>query len=92
MVEVAAAVPVVLAVIHVNPKGAVETTKAPVAVRVAAAGVVAIRPPAAVGAVGERVIGKRSASRRRSISCPDALGAQILATRRVSAHQTRRYW
>ena len=92
MVEVATAVPVVLAVIHVNPNGAVEVTTAPVAVRVAAAEVVAIRPQAAVGAVGGGATRKRTASRRRPISCPDALGAQILVTRRVPAHQTRRYW
>ena len=92
MVEVATAVPVVLAVIHVNPKGAVEATTAPVAVRVAAAEVVVIRPPAAVGAAGGGATGERSPPRRRVISCPGALGAQVLATRKVPAHYTRRYW
>ena len=48
MVEVATAVPVVLAVLHVDPKGAVEAITAPVAVKVAAAEVVVIRPPAAL--------------------------------------------
>ena len=92
MVEVATAVPVVLAVIPVDPKGAVETTTAPVAVGVAAAEVVVIRAPAAVGPAGGGVTGERSAPRMRAILCPGALGAQVLATRRVSAHQTRRYW
>ena len=92
VVEVATAVPVVLAVIQVDPKGAVEATTAPGAVGVAAAEVIVIRPPAAVGAADGRGTRERSASRRRVISCPDALGAQVLATRRVPAHQTRRYW
>ena len=89
VVEVATAAPVMLAVIQVDPKGAVQATTAPVAVGVAAAEVVVIRPPAAVGAAGEGAT--RSTPRRRVISCPDALGAQVLATRRVLAHQTRRY-
>ena len=42
--EVAIAVPVVLAVIQVDPKGEVEATTAPVAVGVAAAEVVVICP------------------------------------------------
>ena len=92
MVEVATAVPVVLAVIQVNPKGAVEATTAPVAVGVAAVEVVVIRRPAAVGVAGGGATGQRRAPRRRAISCPGALGAQVLATRRVPAHQTRPYW
>ena len=44
VMEVATAAPVVLAVIQVDPKGAVEATTAPVAVEVAAAEVVVIRP------------------------------------------------
>ena len=92
VVEVATATPVVLAVIQVDPKGAVEATIAPVAVGVAAADGVVIRPPAAVGAAGGGATGEGSALRRRAISCPGALGARVLATRRVPAHQTRRYW
>ena len=90
--EVATAVPVVLAVIQVDPKGAVEAIAAPVAVGVAAVEVVVIRPPAAVGAAGEGATGEMSAPRRRAISCPGALGAQVLATKRASANQMRRYW
>ena len=78
--------------IQVDPKAAVEATAAPVAVGVAAAKVVVIRPPTAVGAAGGGATGERSAPRRRAISGPGVLGAQILATRRVPAHQTRRSW
>ena len=59
---------------------------------VAAAEVVVIRPPTAVGAAGGGATGERSAPQRRAISCPGALGPQILSTRRVPAHQTRRSW
>ena len=83
MVEVATAVPVVLAVIHVDPKRAVEAITAPVAKGAAAAEVVVKRPPAAVGAAGGRAAGERSAPRRRAISCLGAPGAQVLDTRRV---------
>ena len=86
MLEVATVVPVVLAVIQVDRKGAVSTTAAPVTVEVAAAEVVIIRPPAAVGAAGGGTTGERSAPQRRAIWCPGALGAQVLATRRVPAH------
>ena len=86
--EMATAVPVVLAVVQVDPKEAVEATTAPVGVGVVAAEVVVIPPPAAAGAAGGGATGERSAPRRRAISCPDALGAQVLATRRVSDHQT----
>ena len=92
VVEVATAVPVVLAVMQMELKGAVEITTAPVAVGVAAVEVVVIRPPAAVGAAVGGTTGEMSAPRRRAISCPGALGAQILATKRVSANQMRRYW
>ena len=97
MAEVATAVPVMLAVIQVDPKGAVEATAAPVAVGVAAVEVVVIRPPVAVGAAGGGATGggatgEMSAPRRRAISCPGALGAQVLATKRASANQMRRYW
>ena len=92
MMEVAAAVPLVLAVIQVNPKGAVEATTAPVAMGVVAAEVVVIRPSAAIGAAGGGSTRERSAPRRRAILCPGALGAQVLATRRVPAYQTRPYW
>ena len=92
MVEVATAVPVVLAVIQVDPKGEVEATTAPVAVGVEAAEVGVIRPPAAVGAAGGGATRERSAPRKRAILCLGALGAQVLATRRVPAHQTRPYW
>ena len=90
--EVATAVPVVLAVIQVDPKGSVEATTAPVAVGVAAAEVVVTRPLAAVGAAGGGATRQRSAPRSRAISSPGALGAQVLATRRVPAHQTQRHW
>ena len=50
--EVAAAVPVVLAVIQADHKGVVEATTAPVAVGMAAAEEDIIRPQAAVGAAG----------------------------------------
>ena len=92
VVEVATAAPVILPVIQVDPKGAVEVTTASVAVGVAAAEVVIIRSPAAVDTAGGGGTGERSASRRRAILCPGALGAQVLATKRVSAHQTRQYW
>ena len=92
MVEVATVAPVVLAVIQADPKGAVEATTAPVAVGMAAAGEVVIRPQAAAGAAGGGATGERSAPRKKAISCPGALGAQGLATRRVPAHQTLRYW
>ena len=85
VVVVATAAPVVLAVIQVDPK-------VPVVVRVAAAEVVVIRPLAAVCAAGGGATGERSAPRRRAISWPGALCAQVLATRRVPDHQTRRYW
>ena len=91
MVERATAVPVVLAVVQLDPEGAVDATTAPVAVEVAAAEVVVTRPPAAVGAAGGGATGEWSAPRRRAISCPGVLGAQVLATRRVPANQTRRY-
>ena len=91
VVEVATAALDVLVVIQVNPKGALEATTAPVVVGVAAAEVVVIRPPAAVGAAGRGAIGERSTPRRRVVSYPGALGAQVLATRRVPAHQTRLY-
>ena len=83
MVEVATAVPVVLAVIHVDPKRAVEATTAPVAKGAAAAEVVVKRPPAAVGAAGGGAAGERSAPRRRAISCLGAPSPQVLDTRRV---------
>ena len=86
VVEVAAAVPAVLALIQVDPKGAVEITTAPVAVEVAAAEVIVIRSPASVGAAGGGATGARSAPRRRVVSCQGALYAQVLATRRVPAH------
>ena len=89
VVEVATAA--VLAVIQVDPKGAVEAKTAPVAVGVAAAEIIVIRPPAAVGAAGGGATGARSAPRRGVISCPGALD-KVLATRSVPAHQTRRYW
>ena len=92
VVEVAAAVLVVLAVIQVDPNGAVEATTAPVAVGVAAAEVVVIRPPTAIGAAGGGGTGERSAPRRRGISYPGTPGAQVLATKRVPPYQTRRYW
>ena len=50
--EVATAVPVVLAVIQADHKGAVEATTAPVAVGMAAAEEDIIRPQAAIGAAG----------------------------------------
>ena len=89
---VAIAVPVMLAVIQVDPKGAIEATTAPVAVGVAAAEVVVIRSPAAVGTVGGGTTGERSTAQRRATSCPGALDAKVLATRRVPAHQTQRHW
>ena len=92
VVEVVIAAPVVLAVIQVDPKGAVETTTAPVAVAVATAEVIVIHPPAAVGAAGGGATGERSAPRNKAVLCPGARGAQVMATRRVPAHQTRRYW
>ena len=92
MVEVATAVSVVLAVLHVDPKGEVEATTAPVAVRVAAVEVDVIRPPASVGAAGGGATRERIAPRRRTISCPGALGAQVLAMRRVPGHQTGQHW
>ena len=52
LVEVATTVPVVLAVIQADHKGAVEATTAPVAVGMAAAEEDIIRPQAAVGAAG----------------------------------------
>ena len=55
---------------------------------VAAAEVIVIRPPPAVGAAGGGATGERSAPRRRAISCPGVLGPQVLATKRVLAHQT----
>ena len=88
VVEMATAAPVVLTVIQVGPKGAVEATPAPVVVGVAAAEVIVIRPPATVGAAGGGATGERGAPRRRAISYPGALGAQVLATRRVPDHQT----
>ena len=91
VVEMATAAPVVLAVIQVAPKEAVEATTAPVTVGVAATEVIVIRPPAVVGAAGGGATRKRGAPRRRAISCPGAPGAQALPTRRVPAHQTRRY-
>ena len=90
VMEVAKAVPVVLAVLQVDPKGAIQATTAPVAMGVAAVEVVVIRPAAAVGDAGGRATGERSAPRRRATSCPGALGAQVLATRRVPAHPIRR--
>ena len=92
VVEVATAVSVVLTVIQVDFKGALESTKAPVALGVAAAEVVVMRPPVAVGAAGGGGTGESSAPRRRAIPCPGGLGAQVLATRRVLAIQTRQYW
>ena len=92
VVEVATTSPVVLVVIQVDSKKEVEATTAPVAVGVAAAKEVVIRPPAAVGVAGGGATGKRSAPRRRAITCPGALGAQVLAARRAPAHQTRLYW
>ena len=86
IVEVVTTVPVVLAVVHVDPKGEVEATTAPVAVGVAAAEVVVIHLPAAVGAAGVGAARERSAPRRRAILCSGALGAQVLAARGVSAH------
>ena len=91
VVEVATAVPAVLAVIQVDPKGAVEAITVPVAVGVAAVEIIVIRPPAAVGAAGGGATGARSAPRRGVISCPGALD-KVLATRSVPAHQMRRYW
>ena len=92
VVEVTTAVPVVaLAVIQVDPKGKVEATTAPVAVDVAAAEVVVKRPPVAVGAASGGVTGE-STPRRRATYCPGTLCAQVLTTRRVPAHLTRRYW
>ena len=91
LVEVATAVPVVLAVIQADLKGEVEATTAPVAVGMAAAEEFVIRPPAAVGAAGGGATGERSAARKRAVSCPGARGAQVSATRRVLAHQTLRY-
>ena len=86
--QVATAVPVLLAVIQVDPEGEVEVTTAPAAVGLAAAVVVVIRPPVAVGAAGGGATGETSAPRRRAISCPGSLGAHVLATRRVPVHQT----
>ena len=85
------AVPVVLAVIQVVAKGAVEATTAPVAVGVAAAEVVVIRPPAAVRAADGGATGERSLPRRRALLCQVRYGPQVLATRRVPAYQTRQY-
>ena len=90
VVEGVTAAPVVLVGIQMDPKGAVESTTAPVAVGVPAAEVVATRPPIAVGAEGGGATGKRSPPRRKAVSCPGSLGAQILSTRRVPAHQTRK--
>ena len=61
IVEVATAVPVVLAVIQVDPKGAVEATTAPVAVGVVAVEIFVICPPAAVGPAGGGATRGRSA-------------------------------
>ena len=61
VVEVATAAPVVLAIVQVDSRGAVEATTAPVAVGVAAAEVVVIHPLAAVGAAGGGATGKRNA-------------------------------
>ena len=92
MVEVVTAVPVALPAIQVDRKGTIEAMTGPVAVGVAAAEVVVLHPPAAVGAAGGGVTKERSAPRRRAILCPGALGAQVLATRRVPAHQRRPNW
>ena len=89
VVEVATAALDVQVVIQVNPKGALEATTAPVVVGVSASEVVVIRPPAAVGVAGRGATEQRSVPRRRVVSYPGALGAQVLATRRVPAHQTR---
>ena len=88
VVEVATAVPVVLAVKQVGPKGAEEATTAPVAVGVAVAEVVLIRPPATVGVAGGGATGREVCTTKESDFVPRC--ARFLSFTRGEYLPTRR--
>ena len=85
---VTATAPEIPVIVQVETKGAA----AEAAAAVAAASTCLLT---AVFAEDRRAIGEKTAQRRRANSypgTPGAPGAQVLATKRVPAHRTRRYW
>ena len=83
--EVTATAPKIPVIVQVESKGV--AAEAAAAVAVASTCLLT-----AVFAVDRGAIGEKTVQRRRANSYPGASGAQILATKRVPAHRTRRYW
>ena len=83
--EVIATAPEIPVIVQVEPKGA--AAEAAAAVAVASTCLLT-----AVFAVDRGAIGEKTAQQRRANSYPGAPGAQVLATKRVPANRTRRYW
>ena len=91
--EVTATAPEIPVVVQVEPRGAatVETATTTAAEAAAAVAVASTCLLTAVFADDRGAIGETTAQRRRATSYPGVLGAQVLATKRVSAHRTQRY-
>ena len=83
--EVTATAPEVPEIVQVEPTG----TAAEAAAAVAVASTCLLT---AVFVVDRGAIRDKTAQRKRVTSYPDVSGAQVLATKRVPAHRTRRYW
>ena len=83
--EVTAIAPEIPVIVQVEPKGA--AAEAAAAAAVASTCLLTI-----VFAVDRDAIGEKTVQRRRANSYPRAPGAQVLVTKRVPAHRTRRYW
>ena len=92
--EVTATAPEIPVVVQAEPRGAA-AVEAVTATAADAAAVVAVAPTClltAVFAADGEAVGEKTAQRRRATSYPGVPGAQVLATKRVPAHRTRRYW
>ena len=94
MEEVTATAPEIPAVVQVEPRGAaaVEAATATVVEAAAAVAVASTCLLTAVFAEDRGAIEEKTAQRRRATSYPDVSDAQVLATKRVPAHRTRRFW
>ena len=90
--EVTATAPEIPVVVQVGPRGAAAVEAATAAKAAAAVAVAPTCLLTAVFAADGEAIGEKTAQRRRATSYPGVPGAQVLATKRVPAHRTRRYW
>ena len=89
--EVTTIAPEISVVVQVEPKGATAVEAATAAEVAAAVAVAYTCLLTAVFTADRGAMGEKTAQRRRATSYPGVPGAQVLVTKRVPAHRTRRY-